>query len=211
MPRVSSVQAVSRCGGSALAIVALVLGGCAGSGSGLRGVIQPASPDVVVMAWPAHGAPAPKAHETVHVVQAKGRFAPAIAVVGVGSTIVFENRDRVWHNAFSVSPQNHFDLGRYTGGDHRRVTLDQPGVLGVFCELHPDEAMQVVVVPAGWRTRADEHGRFSFGGLPRGSYVVRAWDPSRGEATTTVEVPGSAPTVLRFRNPPGGGTPRASN
>lgn len=195
----------------ALLVAAGALAGCGGSGSALRGTLQPASPDAIVMAWPTQGVLAPRSREMVRVLQAKERFTPATVIVSVGATLAFENRDRVWHNAFAIVPENKFDLGHYPGGDVRHVTLERPGVVDVFCELHPRETMRVVVVPAGWRTRPDEQGQFAFKGLPRGSYVVRAWHPTNGEATATVDVPGPAPTVLRLRSGRPDGGPRAAN
>ena len=44
----------------------------------------------------------------------KGKeFTPHVVVVPVGGTVEFPNEDPIFHNAFSVSGENRFDLDLY--------------------------------------------------------------------------------------------------
>src|SRR5262245_44520914 len=44
----------------------------------------------------------------------KGKsFTPHVVVIGVGGTVEFPNEDPIFHNAFSVSGDNRFDLALY--------------------------------------------------------------------------------------------------
>ena len=63
-------------------------------------------------------------------------FEPNVLVVPVGTTVEFPNRDSFFHNVFSYSSAERFDLGRYPRGESRTVTFDRPGVAKVYCEIH---------------------------------------------------------------------------
>ena len=181
----------------AIAIAGALLGGCASRGS-IVGRVRPASPDVVVMAWRVDGGTPRAPRDTAHVVQARGRFEPRLLVIQAGTTVEFANRDRVYHNAFSVAPGTKFDLGRYRPGQARRSSFETAGAFQVFCELHPKESLFIVVVPDRWHTRPIADGTFILSSVPRGDYMLRAWHPTRGQVTTRVAVPMSTPALLRF-------------
>jgi plastocyanin len=182
---------------TAIAIAASLLGGCASRGS-IVGRVRPASPDVVVMAWRVDGRTPKAPTDTARVVQAHGRFEPRMLVIQSGTTVEFANRDRVYHNAFSIAPGTKFDLGRYRPGQARRSSFDQAGAFQVFCELHPKESLYIVVVPDRWHTRPIADGTFILSSVPRGEYMLRAWHPTRGQVTTQVVVPMREPALLRL-------------
>ena len=114
---------------------------------------------------------------------------PRVLVVPVGSSVEFPNRDSLFHNVFSVSPAKPFDLGRYGRGKSKRLTFDKPGVINVYCKLHPNMAAYVLVVPNRAFARPDSSGRFVLPTLPRGRYAVNVWHPDfpaiRREVTVT--------------------------
>ena len=121
---------------------------------------------------------APKLTATLN--QSGQRFDPEMLVVPVGSTVSFPNSDPIFHNVFSLSKTRQFDLGNYPSGKTRTITFDKPGVVQVFCHLHPDMNATIMVVPNAWFTRPDEHGAFAFSGLPSGAYQVVVWHKSAG-------------------------------
>src|SRR6185436_12142302 len=49
----------------------------------------------------------------VQIKQEGKQFTPAYAVVQVGTQLDFPNQDSIFHNVFSQSPRNSFDLGAY--------------------------------------------------------------------------------------------------
>jgi plastocyanin len=184
----------------ALLLVAagLVLGGCASRGS-VAGRVHPPSPDTVVQAWPGKEK-APRAPaDTARVVQTKGRFEPRVLAVQSGAIIEFVNEDRVYHNAFCLAPKGRFDIGRYRPGQVRRTSFEHPGEYEVFCELHPAEVLYVVVATQQWNTNAGRDGSFLLAHLPRGEYVLRAWNPRLGSATMRVTVPAKEAIRLNLR------------
>ena len=126
---------------------------------------------------------------TVVLSQTSKGFDPPLRAISVGTRVEFRNRDRVFHNAFSVSPAKPFDVGSFAPGEKRVVTFDAPGVIQVFCELHPQAAATLVVLPTRYFTRADSHGGFRLGHVPPGNYELVAWHPDLGEIRREVRVP----------------------
>src|SRR5262249_43068306 len=67
---------------------------------------------------------------TLEIKQKDKQFSPQTAVVQRGTSVVFPNLDSVFHNVFSTSGRNSFDLGSYRSGDTpRSVVLTTPGVV----------------------------------------------------------------------------------
>jgi plastocyanin len=128
-------------------------------------------------------------------------FEPDFVVVPVGSTVSFPNFDPIFHNVFSLSKAQSFDLGNYPMGETRRVTFLHPGIVFVNCHLHPNMAASVVVSPTPWCARAGRDGRFELKDLPPGKYTVVAWHKSAGFFRQTVEFGGGDAPEIRFLIP----------
>lgn len=65
--------------------------------------------------------------------------------VKVGDTVAFRNDDPFFHNVFSSSPVNAFDLGSYPQGQARKVTFEKEGTVDVQCAIHPEMKLRVEV------------------------------------------------------------------
>jgi len=137
---------------------------------------------------------------TTKITQERNCFAPRVVAVNAGSAVRFHNRDHVYHNAFSVSPAKRFDLGKYPPGAVNRVTFDEPGVVNLFCDIHPGEAAWVFALPHRFYARPNREGAFALPWLPPGTYQVRLWHPTLGQSTRKVEVPprGDVAVALSF-------------
>lgn len=119
--------------------------------------------------------PAPReAPRIEHVGQ---EFRPRVLVVAAGTSVEFPNRDTVFHNVFSVSPSKRFDLGRYGPGKSRSATFRTPGLVNIYCDLHPKASAAILVVPNKAFARVDSLGRFVLPPLPSGQYVLDVWHP----------------------------------
>ena len=127
-----------------------------------------------------------------------GRFEPNVLIVSAGATVAFENKDGVFHAPFSVSPAGPFELGKCAPGSAHAVTFARPGVVEVYCALHPREVLYVVVAPDRWHTQPTPDGKFVFTNVPYGTYLVRAWGPSAIDVTKRVEVRGPQPVLVSF-------------
>jgi plastocyanin len=109
------------------------------------------------------------------------RFDPRILAVPSGTTVRFPNVDSIYHNAFSLSPGNAFDLGLYRKGASREVVLRHPGIVRVYCNIHPDMAASVVVVDGSAFSIVRTDGAYRIDGIPPGKYDVHIWSDVAGE------------------------------
>jgi plastocyanin len=81
-----------------------------------------------------------------HVVSQKNKaFSTRTLKVKVGDTVVFRNDDPFFHNIFSLSDVQSFDLGSFPQGHERKATFNKPGQVEVECAIHPDMKMVVEV------------------------------------------------------------------
>src|ERR1044072_4353586 len=71
---------------------------------------------IVVYAEPVD-APAARAARKVTLSQKNKTFQPRVLAVPVGSSVEFPNNDGIFHNVFSLSTPQPFDLGLYCAGE----------------------------------------------------------------------------------------------
>ena len=126
-------------------------------------------------------------------------FTPRVLPVMVGSRVRLRNHDHVYHSPFSISAAGRLDLGDLTPGATREVRFDRPGVVNLFCELHPSAAGFVIVCPNWFFARAAASGDYVLPPLPRGSYIVHAWHPRLGAFHRPVETTGRGLITLDLR------------
>jgi len=126
---------------------------------------------------------------TATMTMVKKSFEPSLVVVPVGGKVAFPNMDPILHNAFSVSGRNRFDLQLYKKPKSRSQVFEHPGVVRVYCNIHPQMSAYVIVRDNPFWARARQDGGFSIAGVPAGTWTVRAWHPRAKEATRRVAVP----------------------
>lgn len=119
------------------------------------------------------GDPAPAARFDVTI--SDKAFAPHVLVVPAGSTVAFPNHDPFDHNVFSVSEGNSFDLGLYGRGEGKSVTLQHPGLVRVFCNVHPRMVALVLVMGTHHYAQPGADGSFTINGVGPGSYRLHVW------------------------------------
>ncbi|HEY6362875.1 MAG TPA: hypothetical protein VIX63_17335 [Vicinamibacterales bacterium] len=112
-------------------------------------------------------------------------FLPRVLGVPVGSSVDFPNDDLIFHNVFSLSAPQPFDLGLYRSGQSPSRTFAQPGTYRVFCNIHPQMSALILVAPTPHVVVAAPDGRFVLD-LPAGRYRLTA--VSERAAPVSVEV-----------------------
>ena len=86
------------------------------------------------------------AQSTEHVVSQKGKaFSTKVLTVKVGDTVSFRNDDPFFHNIFSLTDVQPFDLGSYPQGQARKIVFNKAGKLEIECAIHPEMKMVVEV------------------------------------------------------------------
>ena len=79
------------------------------------------------------------------VTQKDKKFSAAKVKVKVGETVAFRNEDGFFHNIFSLSSAQSFDLGSFPKGELRKVKFVKEGVVEIECAIHPEMKMTVEV------------------------------------------------------------------
>lgn len=121
-------------------------------------------------------------------------FLPHVIAVPAGSTIAFPNDDPIFHNAFSLSQPDPFDMGLYRAGASKQRAFGKPGVYHVFCNIHPQMAAFLVVAPTPYVTVAGQDGTWRLD-VPAGRYRVTALSERAAPVTVEVAVSGTAVTA----------------
>jgi plastocyanin len=129
----------------------------------------------------------PRASTATVVMKGKA-FSPRVVVVPVGGTVEFPNEDPIFHNAFSVSGENRFDLNLYKRPKVGSFTFQHPGIVRVYCNIHPQMSAVIVVRDNPLFTKAAADGTFTIENVPAGKYTVKAWNERAGETAAEVTV-----------------------
>jgi len=132
----------------------------------------------------------PKAPGPNPTIVMKGKsFTPRVTAVPVGGTIEFPNEDPIFHNVFSVSGENRFDLQLYKRPKSGAQTFQHPGLVRVYCNIHPQMSAVVLIRDNPYFAKATSDGAFTIDGVPAGRYKLTAWHDKAGETSQDVVVP----------------------
>ena len=135
---------------------------------------------------------APARGKTLEIQQKDKQFSPRAAVVLRGTSVVFPNLDPVYHNVFSTSGRNSFDLGAYRAGETpRSVVLSTPGVVDVYCNIHSRMSASILVAPSPLYAKVNADGTFRIDNVPVGARKLVVWSPGNKPAQQKIDVSAS--------------------
>jgi plastocyanin len=171
----------------------LVFASAAAAGT-IEGKVSPGGSVVYIDAIAGKTFPAPSQSP---VINQKGlMFNPHLLVVQIGTTVEFENDDSVQHNVFwpSVGGNKKFahNLGTWPKGEKRPFKFDQPGVIPLLCNVHPEMSGYLVVSPTPYYAQADAAGNFKIDNVPDGKYNLVVWHEGSKPQSKPVSVAGTA-------------------
>ncbi|MEO8702571.1 MAG: hypothetical protein ABI867_21180 [Kofleriaceae bacterium] len=149
---------------------------------------------VVYVVGPADAVkPAPK---QVQIEQKNRTFIPDLVAVTLNDTVVFPNRDPGYHNVFSPKPK--FDLGTLKKGEgsEKPQKFEKPGVIDVYCNIHPEMAATILVLPNRHHTHTSS-GKFELKGVPPGKWKLFAYTRRAKPVSVDIEVPATGAAVLK--------------
>ncbi|TVR95029.1 MAG: hypothetical protein EA418_08855 [Wenzhouxiangellaceae bacterium] len=129
----------------------------------------------VVYFEPGAGAFVEATAEPLIMTTRRRQFEPRVLVVTAGTEVIFPNEDPILHNVFSTSANNAFDLGLYGRSEGKIHRFDQPGLVRVFCNVHPAMSAHIVVLDTPHFVVPDGDGRFTLSGLPPGPGRLTLW------------------------------------
>jgi|SRR5881394_218910 len=125
-------------------------------------------------------------------------YRPRVVVVPIGSTVRFPNTDPFDHNVFSVTEPNQFDLGLYGRGEGKTHTFTHPGLVRVYCNVHPKMVAYVVVMPNRYYAQPGVDGSFTIENVVPGHYRLHVWhERIAAEIVRDVTVTASGAADLR--------------
>jgi plastocyanin len=171
-------------------VLVLAASGLAGT---IEGTVSPGKSVVYVDAIAGKTFPAPTQQP---VMDQKGLvFNPHVMVVEQGTTVQFLNSDNVQHNVFWPSISGNKKLGHNLGtwpkGEKRPFKFDQPGVVSLLCNVHPEMAGYIIVSPTPYFAETDANGKYKIENIPDGKYNVVAWHEGMKTQTKSVDVSGT--------------------
>jgi plastocyanin len=108
--------------------------------------------------------------------QREERFVPHVLAIVAGTYVDFPNDDRTYHNVFSLSKGNEFNLGRYAAGHSKAWRFQSPGIVRVFCEIHSHMSGFILVFAHRYFAVTDDEGRYRLDAVPPGTYTVEVWN-----------------------------------
>lgn len=112
---------------------------------------------------------------TAELAQRNKLFVPALLPITAGQSVAFPNQDPLFHNVFSPSTVRPFDLGQYRQGESKTKQFPSPGVVDVYCNIHPGMVGTILVLPnRRWATTGAD-GSFMIEGIPPGNFTLFAW------------------------------------
>jgi len=161
---------------------------------------------IVAFLEPLSVAASPRAPRGVAVLRQKdARFVPSFMVVSAGQRVEMPNEDAIFHNVFSYSKPNEFDLGLYAPKASRSVRLRHPGVVRIYCSIHESMNAIVLVTPTPDFARVKASGKFEIRDVRPGRYRLHVWSEKLPEQTRSINV--AAGATVRVKVEIGGAGP----
>lgn len=128
----------------------------------------------------------PKEVPAIH--QTDATFVPSLLVIVAGQTVELPNDDTIFHNVFSYSKPNEFDVGIYPKDSSRAVVFRHPGVVRIYCSIHASMNGVIFVAPSPYVDRVGKTGVFGIADVPEGKYRLRTWNSRLPEYSCEVEI-----------------------
>lgn len=137
------------------------------------------------------------------MAQENKELRPHVIAVMAGSTVEFANFDPVFHNIYSLSNTQSFDLGLFPKGESREQLFEKPGIVDVYCSVHPLMKGIIFVMENPYFAVTNKQGRFSIPVVPAGTYEIFVWHEKTGTLiqTITVDVNQTTSVVITLKNP----------
>jgi len=132
------------------------------------------------------------------ITQRDAVFRPHVLPLVVGSTVEWPNKDDIFHNVFSMSESNPFDLGLYKDPEVKKVEFRNPGRVDVFCSIHSKMSCVLLVLENPFFASTDSAGHYKIENVPAGVYRLRAWHERLPASIKEITVPETGEVQVDF-------------
>ncbi|HEY6970341.1 MAG TPA: carboxypeptidase regulatory-like domain-containing protein [Candidatus Angelobacter sp.] len=167
----------------------------------VKGKVTPGKSVVYLEA--ANGAVTPVTGKKVTMDQKGLLFQPHVMVVQAGTTVEFLNSDNVQHNVFwpsiSGDKKKSHNLGTWPQGQSKPFQFNDPGVVTLLCNVHPEMSGFIVVSPTPYFAETGADGSFNLANVPDGDYTVTAWHEGKKTQSKKISVKGDTTADLTLQ------------
>lgn len=153
---------------------------------------------IVYIDQPVTNAPSGSLKTQQVITQRDAVFRPAVLPIVVGTTVEWPNKDDIFHNVFSISESNPFDLGLYKDPEVKKVQFKNPGRVDVFCSIHSQMNCVILVLQNPFFASTDKSGRFRIPNVPPGTYKLKAWHKRLPPSVQEIVVPQDGEVQIQF-------------
>lgn len=144
--------------------------------------------DVIISAHPISFDIKTKPLKNTRIFQKNATFLPRVVPVTPGTTVEFINRDRFFHNVFSITKGSVFNIGRRPTGVIVRRRIEKSGEIKLFCDIHAQMNATIICLDTPYFTRVTKNGRYSLSNLPEGKYEIRVYHPDFPEISEIIDI-----------------------
>ncbi len=147
--------------------------------------------------------------QVVQIEVIGNRIVPPFLTLQTGDAVEFVNRDNVFHELFSVSPERPFDIVLAkvdaTKPVTQKVLFDKPGSMHVFCRIHNKSYARIDVLDTPYQKMVQAGEAFRFADIPTGRWTLRLASPGAETRLIDVDALTSPPSLtLELRSMIGG-------
>jgi len=137
--------------------------------------------------------------------QRDATFIPRVLPVTQGTVVQFVNNDPFYHNVFSLTPGNQFNIGRRTRGEvvQKKIgerKIEGLGEIKLFCDIHTQMNAVILSLDTPYFTKPDANGNYVLKDLPEGRYEVRVYHPDLTPVIERLEIKGTVEKDFTLSN-----------
>lgn len=141
----------------------------------------------------------PPAGDIPELAQHNKSFSTRVLAITQGESVAFPNLDPFHHNVWSKSKARPFDLGLFKFPESKTVSFPQPGIVSVFCNIHPQMIATILVLPNNKYDVTPPSGKYRIEGIPAGTHAVFAWVEGAAPVRKVIEFKQGAAVKADFR------------
>ncbi len=154
--------------------------------------------DVIISAYPRNFKPALEPLADVKILQKDASFIPRVVPVTPGTVIQFINKDKFFHNVFSITRGATFNIGRRATNVVVSQKVTKLGEIKIFCDIHAQMNAVILSLDTPYFTRVEPNGEYKLGNLPAGTYTIRVYHPDFQEISEVVIIKTGETTLKDF-------------
>jgi len=136
--------------------------------------------------------------KSVVLDQRDATFVPHILPIVQGTQVRIVNRDKTYHNVFSLSKTKRFNIGRRPTGEEVPVDFDKSGEVQVFCDIHSNMSATILVLDNPMFVQPNDEGLFEMKNIPPGQYTINAWHERLNSAPKQVTIRSGETLTVNF-------------